>query len=43
METLAAHVQEKGAAVVGPVPQPWNVREVTVTDPNGYRLVFTTL
>jgi hypothetical protein len=23
------------------VDQPWNVREVTVLDPDGYRLIFT--
>ena len=38
---FAAQAREKGASVVGPVAQPWNVREVTVTDPDGYRLVFT--
>jgi uncharacterized glyoxalase superfamily protein PhnB len=28
--------------VSGPMDQPWNVREVTILDPDGYRLVFTT-
>lgn len=28
-------------AVDGPVEQPWNVREVTVHDPDGYRLRFS--
>lgn len=27
--------------MTGPVDQPWNVREVTVVDPDGYKLVFT--
>jgi hypothetical protein len=27
--------------VNGPIDQPWNVREVTVIDPDGYRLIFT--
>jgi catechol 2,3-dioxygenase-like lactoylglutathione lyase family enzyme len=38
---FANHAREKGANVTGPVDQPWNVREVTVLDPDGYRLVFT--
>jgi catechol 2,3-dioxygenase-like lactoylglutathione lyase family enzyme len=41
IEAFAAQAREKGANVVGPVAQPWNVREVTVTDPDGYRLIFT--
>ncbi len=41
IEAFAAQAREKGANVLGPVAQPWNVREVTVTDPDGYRLVFT--
>jgi catechol 2,3-dioxygenase-like lactoylglutathione lyase family enzyme len=41
IEAFAAHAREHGANVVGPVAQPWNVREVMVTDPDGYRLVFT--
>jgi catechol 2,3-dioxygenase-like lactoylglutathione lyase family enzyme len=28
------------ARVTGPTDQPWNVREVTVLDPDGYKLVF---
>ena len=39
---LAAHARQHGAAVTGPIVQPWNVRELTVLDPDGYRLVFTT-
>jgi len=27
--------------VAGPVEQPWNAREVTMLDPDGYRLTFT--
>lgn len=41
MDAFAKHAREKGATVVGPVDQPWNVREVTVLDPDGYKLVFT--
>jgi uncharacterized glyoxalase superfamily protein PhnB len=41
MDAFATHVREHGANVTGPVDQPWNVREVTVLDPDGYKLVFT--
>jgi catechol 2,3-dioxygenase-like lactoylglutathione lyase family enzyme len=41
MHTFAKHAREQGANVTGPVDQPWNVREVTVLDPDGYRLVFS--
>ena len=30
-----------GAEVSGPIDQPWNVREATILDPDGYKLVFT--
>ncbi len=36
-ETASAH----GADIlVGPLDQPWHVREVTLKDPDGYRLTF---
>ena len=38
---LADHARQHGAHVAGPVTQPWNAREVTVLDPDGYRLIFT--
>ena len=41
IDAFANHARSHGAAVSGPVTQPWNVREVTVIDPDGYRLVFT--
>ena len=41
IDAFAGHARSQGAAVTGPVTQPWNVREVTVLDPDGYRLVFT--
>ena len=41
MDAFAKHARENGANVTGPIDQPWNVREVTVLDPDGYRLVFT--
>jgi uncharacterized glyoxalase superfamily protein PhnB len=41
MEAFAKHARENGATVIGPIDQPWNVREVTVIDPDGYRLIFT--
>jgi uncharacterized glyoxalase superfamily protein PhnB len=40
MDAFAKHTRENGANVVGPVDQPWNVREVTVLDSDGYRLIF---
>ena len=42
LHALAAHARQHGAAVTGPIDQPWNVRELTVLDPDGYRLLFTT-
>lgn len=42
VDTLADHAKAGGANIVwGPMDQPWNVRELTVLDPDGYRLVFT--
>jgi len=41
MDAFAKHAREHGTNVIGPVDQPWNVREVTVFDPDGYRLLFT--
>lgn len=41
MDAFAAHVGENGGKVTGPIEQPWNVREVTVMDPDGYKLIFT--
>ncbi len=37
-ERVRAH---GGGAVEGPVDTPWNTRDVRVTDPDGYRLVYT--
>ena len=41
IDAFAEHARENGANVTGPINQPWNVREVTVIDPDGYKLVFT--
>ena len=41
LNAFATHARQNGANVHGPIEQPWNVREVTVLDPDGYRLVFT--
>ena len=41
MNAFAKHARENGANVLGPIDQPWNVREVTVLDPDGYKLIFT--
>lgn len=41
LDAFARHARENGATVIGPIDQPWNVREVTVLDPDGYKLIFT--
>jgi catechol 2,3-dioxygenase-like lactoylglutathione lyase family enzyme len=41
IDAFANHARENGANVIGPIDQPWNVREVTVLDPDGYKLIFT--
>jgi catechol 2,3-dioxygenase-like lactoylglutathione lyase family enzyme len=41
IDAFAEQARSHGANVSGPVTQPWNVREVTVIDPDGYRLIFT--
>jgi catechol 2,3-dioxygenase-like lactoylglutathione lyase family enzyme len=41
IDVFAGHAREHGARVTGPISQPWNVREVTVLDPDGYKLIFT--
>jgi catechol 2,3-dioxygenase-like lactoylglutathione lyase family enzyme len=40
-QEIAERARGYGAQVEGPVERPWNVREVTVSDPDGYLLVFT--
>jgi catechol 2,3-dioxygenase-like lactoylglutathione lyase family enzyme len=41
MDAFAKHARENGANVTGPIDQPWNVRDVIVFDPDGYKLIFT--
>ena len=41
VDKLAESLQAKGVAAAGPIDQPWNARELTVLDPDGYRLTFT--
>jgi catechol 2,3-dioxygenase-like lactoylglutathione lyase family enzyme len=42
LPALAARASAHGDNTVdGPRDTPWNTREVTVTDPDGYRIVFT--
>jgi uncharacterized glyoxalase superfamily protein PhnB len=41
IDAFAEHARKHGANVAGPINQPWNVREVNVLDPDGYKLVFT--
>ena len=40
IDVFAKQARESGANVMGPIDQPWNVREVTVLDPDGYKLIF---
>ncbi len=42
VDALAEQAKVRGANIVsGPLDQPWNVRELTILDPDGYKLVFT--
>lgn len=42
VDALAEQVKARGAHIVsGPLDQPWNVRELTIFDPDGYKLMFT--
>lgn len=41
IDVFAEHARENGANVMDPIKQPWNVREVTVLDLDGYKLIFT--
>jgi uncharacterized glyoxalase superfamily protein PhnB len=42
VDALAEHAKARGANIAaGPLDQPWNVRELTILDPDGYQLVFT--
>jgi uncharacterized glyoxalase superfamily protein PhnB len=42
VDTLGQRAKDQGANIAsGPLDQPWNVRELTILDPDGYRLVFT--
>lgn len=42
VDALAEQAKSHGAHIAsGPLNQPWNVRELTVLDPDGYKLVFT--
>jgi catechol 2,3-dioxygenase-like lactoylglutathione lyase family enzyme len=42
VDEIAEKARQTGSTeVVGPLEQPWNVREVTARDPDGYRLRFS--
>jgi len=42
VDALAGRARVSGANIVsGPLNRPWNVRELTILDPDGYRLLFT--
>jgi predicted enzyme related to lactoylglutathione lyase len=41
VDELADQVKARGGQIAeGPVTQPWNTREFTVLDPDGYTLTF---
>ena len=40
IRAFAARARDKGATVNDPVTRPWNTLEVSILDPDGYRLVF---
>lgn len=41
-DDIADRARAAGAEIVdGPVDRPWNARDVTIADPDGFRLVFT--
>jgi catechol 2,3-dioxygenase-like lactoylglutathione lyase family enzyme len=42
LETVAERARTAGATVDGPRDQPWFTRELSVIDPDGYRLAFVT-
>ena len=42
VDGLAERAHERGATIAaGPADTPWNARDVTILDPDGYRLTFT--
>lgn len=42
VDALAEQAKARGANILsGPLDQPWNVRELTILDPDGYKLMFT--
>ena len=41
LDALAERAHMFSDDVDGPTPRPWNVRELTVSDPDGYMLVFS--
>ena len=41
IDSLARQAESAGANVEGPQETPWNTREVTVSDPDGYTLTFS--
>jgi catechol 2,3-dioxygenase-like lactoylglutathione lyase family enzyme len=42
VDALAERARAAGATILdGPADRPWNVREVTIADPDGYHLTFS--
>ena len=41
VDALAERASAAGATIVGPANTPWNTRELSVTDPDGYTLTFS--
>jgi catechol 2,3-dioxygenase-like lactoylglutathione lyase family enzyme len=41
-DDVASRARAAGATILdGPIDRPWNARDVTIADPDGYKLVFT--
>jgi catechol 2,3-dioxygenase-like lactoylglutathione lyase family enzyme len=41
-DDVAARARSAGVSILdGPTDRPWNARDVTIADPDGYRLTFT--
>lgn len=41
VDQLVERARQYGARIIeGPIDRPWNVRELVILDPDGYRLVF---
>jgi catechol 2,3-dioxygenase-like lactoylglutathione lyase family enzyme len=42
IDAYAGELKAKGVNIIeGPVDRPWNLREIIISDPDGYRFVFS--